>query len=56
MNDKDNFTRKIPESDLLNEISEEYKKIIAINRGNQVFSAFSPTARFKPQKLPYNVD
>jgi len=27
-----------------------------MNRGNQVFSAFSPTARFKHSKLPYNAD
>lgn len=35
--------RKIPSTELVNEISQEYKKVIETNRGTQVFSAFSPT-------------
>ncbi|CDW74562.1 UNKNOWN [Stylonychia lemnae] len=55
-NDNNNISRKIPESELQNEINTDYKRVIANNRGNQVFSAFSPTARFTQKKLPYNVD
>eukprot|EP00347_Sterkiella_histriomuscorum_P005422 403356678 len=48
--------RKIPIEDLANQISDDYKAVINLNRGQQVFSAFSPTQRFKKPKFNYNVD